>query len=143
LSADETHAAAGDRADRPTLEASTLSASLTVADLERSLAWYTDVIGFAIERKHERGGRLAAVSLKAGAVRLLLGQDDGARGADRTKGDGMSLQLTTSQDLDEIARRIEASGSVLETPPTDTPWGARVFRVKDPDGFKLVFSTER
>ena len=127
--------------DRPSFEATALAASLTVHDLERSLAWYTDVVGFTIDRKHDRAGKLMAVSLKAGSVRLLLGQDDGAKGTDRAKGEGLSLQLTTSQDLDEIARRIEAAGTVLDTPPSDTPWGARVFRVKDPDGFKLVFTS--
>jgi uncharacterized glyoxalase superfamily protein PhnB len=127
--------------DRPSFEASALAASLTVQDLEHSVAWYTDVVGFSIDRKHERAGKLMAISLRAGTVRLLLGQDDGAKGTNRTKGEGISLQLTNSQDLDAIARRIEAAGTALDTPPTDTPFGARVFRVRDPDGFKLVFSS--
>ena len=54
-----------------------LSPSLTVKDLEKSLAWYQDVVGFTVDRKHERDGKLRAVSLRAGAVRLLIGQDDG------------------------------------------------------------------
>jgi hypothetical protein len=31
---------------------------------------------------------------------------------------------------------------VLESEPADA-WGARVFRLRDPDGFKLVISSER
>lgn len=123
--------------------ASALSASLTVKDLEKSVAWYRDVAGFTIDQRHERNGKLVAVSIKAGQVRFLLGQDDGAKGQDRVKGAGFSLQLTTSQNVDELAARIKASGETLDTEPTDMPWGARVFRFHDPDGFKLVISSER
>ena len=44
----------------------TLDVSLTVKDLGKSLAWYQDVVGFTVDRRHEREGRLLAVSLKAG-----------------------------------------------------------------------------
>jgi lactoylglutathione lyase len=119
-----------------------LSASLTVKDLEKSLAWYRDVMGFSVDRKHEREGKLMAVSLKAGEVRLLIGQDNGAKGWDRIKGEGFSLQITTDQNVDELAERIKGLGVSLETEPTDTPWGARVFRLRDPDGFKFTISQE-
>jgi uncharacterized glyoxalase superfamily protein PhnB len=115
---------------------------LTVKDLQQSLAWYRDVIGFTVDREHERDGTLQAVSLKAGTVRILLGRDDGAKGKDRVKGEGFSLQFTTAQNIDELAQRIKSRGGTLSLEPTDTPWGARVFRLQDPDGFKLVISSE-
>jgi catechol 2,3-dioxygenase-like lactoylglutathione lyase family enzyme len=68
------------------LHGDTLDASLTVSDLERSSSWYVDILGFTIERRHERDGQLMAVSLKAGDVRLLLSQDDGSKGLDRARG---------------------------------------------------------
>jgi len=55
------------------------------------------VFGFAVDGKHERAGKLVAVSLKAGAVRILVGQDDGAKGLHRVKGEGFSLQITTRE----------------------------------------------
>jgi len=119
-----------------------LAASLTVSDLQRSLAWYRDVVGFTVDRKFEREGRLAAVALKAGAVELLLGQDDGARGEGRVKGEGFSLQITTTQDVDALAKRIQDRGGLLTTEPADV-WGARVFRMQDPDGFRLTISSQR
>jgi predicted enzyme related to lactoylglutathione lyase len=119
-----------------------LAASLTVSDLQRSLAFYRDVVGFTVDRKFEREGRLAAVALKAGAVELLLGQDDGAKGADRVKGEGFSLQITTTQDVDALAKRIQDRGGLLTTQPADV-WGARVFRMQDPDGFRLTISSQR
>src|SRR6185503_18324560 len=110
---------------------------------EKSLAWYQDVVGFTVDRRHEREGKLMAVSLKAGNVRILINQDDGAKGWDRVKGEGLSMQITTAQDVDGIASRIKERGGSLETEPADMPWGSRVFRLKDPDGFKFVISSER
>ncbi|MGZ7032814.1 MAG: VOC family protein, partial [Thermoanaerobaculia bacterium] len=110
---------------------------------QKSLAWYQDVLGFAVDQKHEREGKLFGVSLKAGDVRLLINQDDGAKGFDRSKGEGFSLQIITDQNIDEIASRIKKHGGTLDMEPTDMPWGARAFRFRDPDGFKLVISSPR
>jgi len=132
-----------DRAEPESFRGRSLSASLTVKDLPKSLAWYRDVAGFTVDQEHERDGQLRAVSLMAGQVRLLINQDDGAKGWDRVKGEGFSLQITTAQDVDALAKRIVERGGTLQSEPADMPWGARVFRVQDPDGFKLVISTER
>jgi uncharacterized glyoxalase superfamily protein PhnB len=122
------------------LEANSLDASLTVKELERSVAWYSEVLGFDVDRRHEREGRLVAVSLKAGVVRLLLTQDDGAKG-ERVKGEGFSLQITTKQSVDDLAQRARDRGAVLDTEPTTMPWGPRIFRLRDPDGFRFTISS--
>lgn len=127
---------------REPLSVQSLEASLTVADARRSSTWYQDVLGFTVDREFERDGQLRAVSLRAGSVRILLSQDDGAKGLNRPKGDGFSLQLTTSQGIDAIAHRAKRAGATLDTEPEDA-WGARVFRLRDPDGFKLVISSPR
>jgi uncharacterized glyoxalase superfamily protein PhnB len=131
------------RAEPEALIGRALSASMTVNDLQKSLAWYRDVVGFTVDQKHERDGKLRAVSLEAGTVRILINQDDGAKGMDRVKGQGLSLMITTAQNVDQIAKRIKEAGGTLESEPTDMPWGARVFRLKDPDGFALVIASER
>lgn len=124
------------------LVAQSLQASLTVGDVRRSVDWYRDVLGFSIDQEHERDGKLIAVSLRAGTVRILLTQEDGARGADRIKGLGFSLQFTTAQDIDALAAHAKNAGASLDTEPMDA-WGGRVFRLRDPDGFRLVFSSPR
>jgi uncharacterized glyoxalase superfamily protein PhnB len=124
------------------LSAQSLEASLTVADLRHSVEWYRDVLGFAIDREFERGGRLIATALRAGIVRILLTQDDGAKGLDRARGEGFSLQLTTAQDIDILAARAKQAGARLETEPTDF-MGARAFRLRDPDGFRWTISSPR
>src|SRR5258705_13003361 len=126
----------------PALVAQSLEASLTVADIRRSLAWYRDVLRFAVDREFERDGRLFAVSLRAGAIRILLTQDDGSKGVDRVKGAGFSLQITTAQDIDTLASDAKRAGAALDSEPADA-WGVRVFRLRDPDGFRLVVSSPR
>ena len=124
-------------------DAREMTASLTVGDLHKSVAWYRDLIGFTVDRQYERDGKVRSVALKAGSVRILLNQDDGAKGTDRKKGEGFSLQFITAQSVDDIANRINDLGGMLDSPPTDMPWGARVFRVRDPDGFRFAISSER
>ena len=130
------------RADPESFRARGLAVSLTVKDLEKSLKWYRDVVGFTVSREITRDGKRRAVGLVAGAVRIMLNQDDGAKGWDRVKGQGLSLMLTTSQSVDAIAHRIQKMGGTLQSEPADMPWGARVFRVHDPDGFVLVIASE-
>jgi uncharacterized glyoxalase superfamily protein PhnB len=119
-----------------------LSASLTVSDLQRSIAWYRDVLGFTIGQQYEREGRPMAVTVKAGAVQLLIGQDNGARGSNRAKGEGFSLMITTAQNVDEIAQRIRERGGTLDSEPEDTSWGGRVIRLRDPDGFRIAILSQ-
>jgi uncharacterized glyoxalase superfamily protein PhnB len=122
------------------LRATALSPSLTVRDLQTSLAWYRDVMGFEVDREMVRDGVLRAVAMRAGDVRLLLNQDDGAKGPNRVKGTGMSMSLTTRQSVDAVAAHIKAHGGTLVTEPADMPWGQRVFRVVDPDGYAFAVS---
>jgi predicted enzyme related to lactoylglutathione lyase len=124
------------------LVARSLEASLTVRDLATSVEWYRGVLGFTVAREYRREERLLAVALKSGGVELLLVQDDGAKGSDRVKGEGCSLQITTIQDIDELAARIKTRGGVLETEPIAVA-GKRGFRLRDPDGFRFAISSPR
>lgn len=142
MSTDSLHSEDATRSTDPEpFHARSLGASLTVKDLQKSLSWYQDVMGFAVDKKYEREGKLMGVVVKAGDVRLLLGQDDGAKGWDRVKGEGFSLHLTTDQSVDEIAKRIKERGGTLQSEPADMPWGARAFRLEDPDGFRFSVSS--
>ena len=131
------------RSQPESFRARAIQPSITVKDLQKSVAWYRDVVGFIVDQNMERDGKLRAVRLKAGGVVILLNQDDGAKGWDRKKGEGISFQFTTAQSIDDIANRIKANGGTLDTEPADMPWGVRMFRLRDPDGFKLAISSER
>ena len=125
------------------LQGTALSVSFTVKDLTASIGWYRDVLGFTVSQEYQRDGAVRAASMTAGSVRILLNQDDGAKGWTRVKGEGFAVQVTTEQSIDAIADRAKANGANLDLEPTDTPWGARLFRITDPDGFKLSISSPR
>ncbi len=116
--------------------------SFTVNDLQRSIAWYTDILGFTIKDRWEHEGKLMGVEIVAGTVTFGLSQDDWKKGHDRRKGEGCSVYCTTAQNVDEIAARIKARGGPLLHEPRDEPWGVRDFAVADPDGFKITISSQ-
>ena len=130
------------RGSPESLRLRSMAASFTVNDLERSIAWYRDVLGFTVGERWEGGGALQGIQMKAGSCDLMLNQDDFALGRDRQKGAGCRLWVATAQDIDALAARIKATGWRLDREPSETPWGDWAFAVTDPDGFKLTFIQE-
>jgi uncharacterized glyoxalase superfamily protein PhnB len=126
-----------------TLRLRKLTPSFTATDLQRSMAFYRDVLGFVIGDEWRDNGELAGCEIHAGAVTLMLGQDDFKKGRDRQKGVGTRVWCHTAQDLDRLAAEIKARGGILDQEPQDMPWGDRVFMITDPDGFKLTFVQAR
>jgi uncharacterized glyoxalase superfamily protein PhnB len=117
------------------------SPSFTVNDLEKSLGWYRDVLGFGVEETWKNpDGKVVGISLKAGDVSFMIGQDDWKKGRDRSKGEGFRIYCETKKSVDDLAKRIEAKGGRLDSGPTDQPWGARDITVTDPDGFKITIA---
>lgn len=131
------------RSQPETFRARSLGVSLTAKHFEKSFAWYTEVLGFTLDRYYEREGKVVGAALIAGDVRISLNQDDGKKGTDRVVGQGFSMMFTTEQSVDEVAARVKAAGGKLDSEPADMPWGARIFRITDPDGYKLIISSER
>lgn len=129
-----------ERSQPESLRLQLIAPSLTVGDLEKSMGWYCDVLGFTISEKWEHDGQVMGADLVAGSAHLMIGQDDWAKGRDRSKGEGMRLYLSIDGDIDAFASGIESRGAKLDTQPEDMPWGARMFSLTDPDGFKLTFS---
>jgi lactoylglutathione lyase len=126
-----------------TINATNLGCSITCKDLQASIRFYRDAIGFAVLHQFENDGKVVAAVIGAGDCRILLNQDDGKLGWDRIKGQGFYLQINVAGagDVDAAAARIKSSGGALLDEPADRPWGARMFQFKDPDGFKLGVST--
>src|SRR5215831_20029960 len=122
------------------LTMSSASPSLTVNDLDRSLSWYRDVLGFGVEETWKDDGKVVGVSLRAGDVSFMIGQDDWKKGRDRKKGEGFRIFCTTRRNVDDLAKRIKSKGGLLDHEPQDQPWGVRDFSVTDPDGFKITIA---
>jgi uncharacterized glyoxalase superfamily protein PhnB len=108
-----------------------------VNDLQQSIRFYAEGLGFTLDEQWEVEGEVRGVRLKAGKCELNLSQDDFAKGKNRPKGTGFRLWLTTVQDLDHLAERARAFGIKLDHDPQAMPWGPRAFAVTDPDGFQI------
>jgi len=124
--------------ERETLRLRSLQPTLTVDDIEQSLRFYTDVLGFVVGERWTDGSILRGALLKAGVCEIGLSQDDGKKGRNRTKGVGFRIYGTTAQDIDALADRIKAAGGVLADGPKDESWGGRSLSVDDPDGYHLT-----
>jgi len=127
----------------PVLNATNLGCSLTCKDLQASIRFYRDAIGFNVAQTYERDGKATAAVVVAGNCAIVLNQDDGKLGWDRIKGQGFYLQINVASpaDVDATAARIKAAGGKLLSEAADRAWGVRMFQFNDLDGFKLGVST--
>jgi uncharacterized glyoxalase superfamily protein PhnB len=123
------------------LQVKTLSPSFTVDDIQKSIRFF-EGLGFAVDERWEDKGVLLGVMLRAGEAEIGLSQDDGKKGRDRQKGVGTRLYLTTTQDIDQLAKRAKDAGISLDSEPHKTEWGSRAFDITEPSGFKLTILSE-
>jgi uncharacterized glyoxalase superfamily protein PhnB len=131
-----------ERKEPETLRLREASPSFTVNDVEKSVRFYRDILGFVVKERWMKEGKLQGVEMAAGAVTFMLGQDDWKKGRNRQKGEAFRLYCVTAQNVDRLAQAILARGGELAQGPTDQPWGMRDFAVADPDGFKITIAAE-
>lgn len=131
-----------DRAQPESLRLKLISPSITVDDLQASLAFYRDVLGFTVKEEWKDGDEVRGAALVAGEAHFMIGQDDWAKGRDRAKGEALRFWFTTSRPADEVAADIKSRGGALASEPEDMPWGGRAFSVVDPDGFQITFASD-
>jgi catechol 2,3-dioxygenase-like lactoylglutathione lyase family enzyme len=121
---------------------------LDVADLNRSLKFYTDILGFVcrIERPEER-----FVYLTRGPVHIMLEEAEGRGRRFRTApleypfGRGINLQIEIP-DVDSLYAQAANAGGAIYV-PLEERWyqtgrqevGNRQFVIIDPDGYLLRF----
>ena len=101
--------------------------TLHVADLERSLAFYTRIPGTTVEV--HRPGLIAILRIGQGRLGLLQ------RAAGR-----FHVELEVDK-LDALYDALRQAGIEPKGPPVRHPWGERDFQVIDPDGFALEFES--
>ena len=122
------------------LQARNISPSLTVNDLERSIRFYKDGLGFSTGEEWKDGDKLVGVMLESDKVYLMLGQDDFAKGRDRMKGIGVRLYIQVKADIRALAEQAKGAGLKLDSGPADLGWGPVGFTLTDPDGYKLTIA---
>lgn len=96
-------------------------------DVARSLAYYTDVLGFEHRWDWESPPSFGGV-VKDEVELFFCLEDQGQPGT------WLSIMV---DDVDAYYEDIKAKGAVIVMPPTDEPWNMREMLVKDPDGHIL------
>lgn len=120
----ETHAPA-----MPVARMGAITPILKVTDLDASLAYWVDVLGFAIGWRDD-----GIVGLRRGDAPVLLSRDGQGHV-------GTWLWIAVS-DADALHDELRAKGARIRVPPTNYPWGSRELHVFDPDGHVLRFGSD-
>ena len=128
-----------ERRKSQSLRLRSVTPTFTANDLQLSLAWYRDGLGFFVAERWEEGGKLEGVMLKAGTCEFGLSQDDFSKGRNRAKGVGFRLWCATTQDVDAIAARLRAFGGTIVEEPGER-YDSYGFTAQDPDGFKITIT---
>jgi len=105
--------------------------ALRVADLERSAAFYTGLVGLQEAERLFDGDRLRAIWLRAGDVVLMLERQ--LRGAGPGEGSAHLLAFRVS-GLEGWAERLAAAGIRLDDRTAHTLY------FRDPDGHRVGLS---
>jgi catechol 2,3-dioxygenase-like lactoylglutathione lyase family enzyme len=123
--------------------------TLAVENLERSLAFYRDGLGFDSDgvvggEFHDdrtgAAGDIAMFNLAGGLIltvypRTELAKDAGVPvGPPKTGEFSVGHAVGTRDEVDATLRRAEAAGATLLNKPHDRPWGIYSGYFQDPDG---------
>jgi catechol 2,3-dioxygenase-like lactoylglutathione lyase family enzyme len=114
--------------------------TLTVADIDRTVDWYTNGLDFiSLFAIPGPDSRPALVHLRRWRYQdILVREGEPSAGGEWTLG-----VMAAVDQLDEIAQRARAHGGGVVEGPADTPWNTRDVRVTDPDGYTVVYTARR
>ena len=112
----------------------TITLSSSVKDLEASIAWFNDVLGFEETFKVAEAG-WAEVSTPVEGVSIGLGQDDAA-----VEGSGGSIPVFGVVDIDAARAELEAKGVEFAGDTVELPGMVKLATFSDPDGNRYMFA---
>ena len=114
---------------------------LFVADLERSVAFYRDVVGLEFRLAGDGYVEFATQGARFGLYdRNRLGELTG-QGAELPRAPGGEVVFLV-EDVDAEVERLRAAGATILKGPVDRPWGHRTLHLEDPDGFVVELAEE-
>ena len=123
----------------PTARIEGVSPNIPVRDVEESLRFYRDVLGFEPEVGNPDYGY---VLMRRGALMIALGQTDQPNALAATS-NNIQAQIWV-EDLDglwaEWAPRLANLPEGRVRAPFEQSYGTREFHLKDPDGFLMLFT---
>jgi catechol 2,3-dioxygenase-like lactoylglutathione lyase family enzyme len=109
---------------------------LAVPDLEKSVAFYRNLLGFTLYFQVE-----GWAFLSRDQFRLMLGECPDAIPANET-GDHSYFAYVTVDAVDELYLEFLKNGVSGVQKPADKPWRMREFAIRTPDGHRITFGQE-
>ena len=118
--------------------------SLAVANIEESVRFYTEVLGFEVLFSLPGAdGSLLHASVGRGEASVMFGKLDPLSAHDQgALGKGVVLYCTVDddEDIDAYFQRVTGAGAMVAQAPTDQFWGHRDWGITDPDGYLIFVS---
>jgi glyoxylase I family protein len=112
---------------------------LGVADVERSVNFYGDTLGFKCAIRYEEEDQLDWASIKSGAITLFLHRSLPKNESAEARAARRSIKLFFQPDDDlGLHAALKAKGH-QPTEPQIASYGAREFSMRDPDGYTIMF----
>jgi uncharacterized glyoxalase superfamily protein PhnB len=112
---------------------------LFVGDINRSLAFYRDSLGFHVVNKAESDGALFWCRVQRGGCSVMLQQAMPEDGPAEGRGLGVIFYFLCD-DVDQMHAELTARGLSLEAPRT-AYYGMRQITVPEPDEYNLCFES--
>ncbi|HEX4196067.1 MAG TPA: glyoxalase superfamily protein [Caulobacteraceae bacterium] len=116
---------------------------LNVADIETSLGFWRDLIGFEVVDRFDHEGAPVFASVRSGDVQLMLN----ARGGDpaprlaRPRYTEAVIYLGV-ESVHDLVRELRGKG--CEAPdPEPQDYGVDEITLRDPDGYEIAFTSPR
>lgn len=106
---------------------------LAVPDLERSAAYYRDVLGFSVREVGDPGWRFFVRD----NIIVMAGECPNAIPPTEL-GDHSYFGYIDVADIDEWFEEVESKGAELLKPLRDEPWGMREFGIRTIDGHRIM-----
>lgn len=125
------------------ITATKITPNLIVSNVERSLAFYTDVLGFARGMTVPEQPPLVFASVTSGPVEIFF-NDRSTVGKESPQMAGLAFgggntMFVEVEAIDALHDRLQSKATIVM--PIVTQWyGMREFAITDPDGYVITFA---
>jgi catechol 2,3-dioxygenase-like lactoylglutathione lyase family enzyme len=121
-----------------------ISPCFVVSDVERTIAFYRDKLGFEVTFEQPKGDPFFAILVRDGAQIFVKAERGIAPVPNSTRHRHLRLDaFVYAPDPDALAAEFLEHGATFNEPLQDTHDGLRGFEVTDVDGYVLFFGRPR
>ena len=117
-----------------------ISPSFIVSDVDQTIAFYRDKLGFETRLREPEVGAFFAIIGRDGAQILIKSDKDVSPLPNSRRHPFMRWDaFVYASDPDALAAEFAEQGAAFSVPLKDTRDGLRGFEISDPDGYVLFF----